>query len=175
MTTAPQTPRVGDPAPDFALPSATGGTVRLSDFRGKSEVVLYFYPKDNSPGCSAEACSFRDNYEAFREAGAEVIGVSSDPAVAAPLRPAQRRRGRGPGAVRRPEDPRRVPGAHDVPDRQGRGRPARLLVADAVHPARHRDAGRPSGSPRDLREPKGCNDKRQRNGRREKIKFCAVV
>ncbi len=80
MTTAPQTPRVGDPAPDFALPSATGGTVRLSDFRGKSEVVLYFYPKDNSPGCSAEACSFRDNYEAFREAGAEVIGVSSDPA-----------------------------------------------------------------------------------------------
>ena len=72
--------RVGDPAPDFALPSATGEAVSLSDFRGKSEVVLYFYPRANSPVCSAEACSFRDSYEAFREAGAEVIGVSSDPA-----------------------------------------------------------------------------------------------
>ena len=74
-----QTPRVGDPAPDFTLPSATGEMVSLADFRGKSEVVLYFYPKDNSPVCSAEACSFRDRYEAFRDAGAEVIGVSSDP------------------------------------------------------------------------------------------------
>ncbi len=72
--------RVGDPAPDFTLPSTTGASIRLSDYRGKSEVVLYFYPKDNSPVCSAEACSFRDSYEAFREAGAEVIGISSDPA-----------------------------------------------------------------------------------------------
>ena len=70
--------RVGDPAPDFALKSAAGETVRLSDYRGKSEVVLYFYPKDNTPGCTAEACTFRDSYEAFKEAGAEVIGVSSD-------------------------------------------------------------------------------------------------
>jgi peroxiredoxin Q/BCP len=71
--------KVGDPAPEFTLPASDGRTVRLSDFRGKSEVVLFFYPKDNSPACSAEACSFRDRYEAFREAGAEVIGVSPDP------------------------------------------------------------------------------------------------
>ncbi len=72
--------RIGDPAPDFEFPSATGAMTRLSDFRGKSEVVLFFYPKDNSPACTVEACSFRDSYEAFREAGAEVIGVSSDSA-----------------------------------------------------------------------------------------------
>ena len=50
----------------------------LSDFRGRSDVVLFFYPKDNSPLCSAEACSFRDSYEVFRDAGAEVIGISAD-------------------------------------------------------------------------------------------------
>ena len=50
----------------------------LSDFRGRAEVVLFFYPKDNSPACSAEACSFRDSYETFRDAGAEVIGISAD-------------------------------------------------------------------------------------------------
>src|SRR4051812_47761124 len=71
--------RAGDPAPDFALPSAGGETVRLGDFRGKSEVVLFFYPKDDSPGCTAEACSFRDSHEAFLDAGAVVIGVSADP------------------------------------------------------------------------------------------------
>ena len=71
---------VGDPAPDFALASSTGETVRLSDFRGKAEVVLFFYPKDNTPGCTMEACTFRDSHEAFREAGAEVIGISSDSA-----------------------------------------------------------------------------------------------
>jgi thioredoxin-dependent peroxiredoxin len=70
--------RVGEPAPDFTLPSPTGEPVSLGDFRGKSEVVLFFYPKDNTPVCTAEACSFRDSYEAFREAGAEVIGVSAD-------------------------------------------------------------------------------------------------
>jgi thioredoxin-dependent peroxiredoxin len=70
--------RVGDPAPDFTLPSATGEPVSLGDFRGRSEVVLFFYPKDHSPVCTAEACSFRDSYEAFREAEAEVIGVSGD-------------------------------------------------------------------------------------------------
>jgi peroxiredoxin Q/BCP len=69
---------VGDQAPDFSLPSAGGETVRLSDYRGKSEVVLYFYPKDDTPGCTTEACTFRDSYESFRDAGAEVIGVSSD-------------------------------------------------------------------------------------------------
>ena len=71
--------RVGDPAPDFALADQSGNTVRLSKFRGKSCVVLFFYPKDETPGCTAEACAFRDSYEVFRDAGAEVIGISSDP------------------------------------------------------------------------------------------------
>jgi peroxiredoxin Q/BCP len=69
---------IGEPAPDFYLASAAGDVVRLSDFRGKTEVVLFFYPKDETPGCTIEACSFRDSHEAFREAGATVIGVSSD-------------------------------------------------------------------------------------------------
>src|SRR5438093_6695419 len=69
---------VGDPAPDFALPDRSGRTVRLGDYRGKKAVVLYFYPKDDTPGCTKEACSFRDQYQDFQDAGAEVIGVSSD-------------------------------------------------------------------------------------------------
>jgi thioredoxin-dependent peroxiredoxin len=71
----------GQPAPDFELPDADGKRVKLSSFRGKKAVVLYFYPKDDTPGCTAEACSFRDSYEDFQEAGAEVIGVSSDSAA----------------------------------------------------------------------------------------------
>jgi thioredoxin-dependent peroxiredoxin len=70
---------VGDPAPDFTLPAATGEPVSLSQFRGRSEVVLFFYPKDNSPVCTAQACSFRDSHDAFQDAGAEVIGISADP------------------------------------------------------------------------------------------------
>jgi len=70
--------QVGDAAPDFALPTQSGTLVRLSDFLGKQAVVLYFYPKDNTSGCTAEACAFRDSYEVFKDAGAEVIGVSSD-------------------------------------------------------------------------------------------------
>jgi len=69
---------IGDPAPDFELPGAGGKSVKLSDYRGKKTVVLYFYPKDETPGCTAEACSFRDGYEDFVAAGAEVIGVSGD-------------------------------------------------------------------------------------------------
>jgi thioredoxin-dependent peroxiredoxin len=69
---------VGDLAPDFTLPSSTGEMVSLADFRGKSQVVLFFYPKDNSPACTAQACSFRDSHEVFKEAGAEVIGISTD-------------------------------------------------------------------------------------------------
>ncbi len=69
---------VGQPAPDFELESSAGEPIRLSEFRGKAEVVLFFYPKDDTPGCTIEACSFRDSHEAFREAGAEVIGISSD-------------------------------------------------------------------------------------------------
>jgi peroxiredoxin Q/BCP len=70
--------QVGDPAPDFTLPAASGEPIRLSQFRGRSEVVLFFYPKDHSLVCTAEACSFRDSFEAFQEAGAEVIGISAD-------------------------------------------------------------------------------------------------
>ncbi len=70
--------KTGDPAPDFELPDAAGKKVRLKDFAGKRPVVLYFYPRDETPGCTAEACAFRDSHEAFRETGAEVIGVSSD-------------------------------------------------------------------------------------------------
>ncbi|MBO0777552.1 MAG: peroxiredoxin [Ktedonobacteraceae bacterium] len=71
--------QVGDRVPDFTLPTQkTGISFHLHDMLGKSAIVLFFYPKDNTPGCTAEACSFRDNYEVFKEAGAEVIGVSSD-------------------------------------------------------------------------------------------------
>ena len=67
----------GKPAPDFQLQSDTGETVRLSDFRGKP-IVLYFYPKDDTPGCTTEACEFRDAYDAYREHGIEILGVSPD-------------------------------------------------------------------------------------------------
>jgi peroxiredoxin Q/BCP len=70
--------QVGDKAPDFTLPSQSGEPVRLHDRLGERVVVLYFYPKDNTPGCTAEACAFRDSHEVFTDAGAEVIGVSSD-------------------------------------------------------------------------------------------------
>ena len=72
--------QVGDKAPDFTLPSQSGEQVRLQDQIGERVVVLYFYPKDNTSGCTAEACAFRDSHEAFSDAGAEVIGVSSDSA-----------------------------------------------------------------------------------------------
>ena len=70
--------QAGDKAPDFTLPSQAGEPVRLGDRLGERVVVLYFYPKDETPGCTKEACAFRDSYEVFAEAGAEVIGVSSD-------------------------------------------------------------------------------------------------
>lgn len=68
---------VGDPAPDFTLPDGKGNLVRLADLRGK-RVVLYFYPRDNTPGCTKEACGFRDNYSAFEEQGIVILGVSTD-------------------------------------------------------------------------------------------------
>ena len=69
--------KVGDRAPDFTIKNQRGEPVSLKDYLGKKAVVLYFYPKDNSPGCTKEACKFRDSYEDFKDAGAEVIGVSS--------------------------------------------------------------------------------------------------
>ncbi len=69
---------VGDPAPDFPLPPSPGRPDTLGGFRGRSAVVVFFYPKDDTPGCTAEACSFRDGHEDFRDSGAEVVGVSSD-------------------------------------------------------------------------------------------------
>jgi len=69
---------VGEQAPDFRLRSQDGTLVSLGDFRGKKAVVLYFYPKDETPGCTKEACSFRDSYEDFASAGAEVVGISGD-------------------------------------------------------------------------------------------------
>jgi thioredoxin-dependent peroxiredoxin len=70
--------QAGDKAPDFTLPSQAGEPVRLADRLGERVVVLYFYPKDDTPGCTAQACAFRDSHEVFTDAGAEVVGVSSD-------------------------------------------------------------------------------------------------
>ncbi|QGZ88468.1 peroxiredoxin [Microcystis aeruginosa] len=70
--------KVGDRIPDFSLPSQTGTTVNISDLIGKKSLVIYFYPKDDTPGCTAESCAFRDSYEVFTDAGAEVIGISAD-------------------------------------------------------------------------------------------------
>lgn len=85
----------GDKAPDFTLPGSKNGTVTLSDLTGGRAsageggrggragrtVVIFFYPKDDSPGCTIEACGFRDEYQAFADAGAEVVGISSDSVV----------------------------------------------------------------------------------------------
>jgi peroxiredoxin Q/BCP len=70
--------RVGDVAPDFELPDQSGTPVRLHDLVGQRPIVLYFYPKDKTPGCTIEARAFRDSYGGFTDAGAEVVGVSSD-------------------------------------------------------------------------------------------------
>lgn len=71
-------PLPGRPAPDFELPDQNGATVRLSQFRGKCPVVIFFYPKDDTTGCTKEACGFRDNFPQFEAQGAEVLGISSD-------------------------------------------------------------------------------------------------
>ncbi len=68
----------GDPAPDFELPSDKGTPIRLSSFRGRSNVILYFYPRDRTSVCTAEACSFRDHHPAIASKDAEVLGVSVD-------------------------------------------------------------------------------------------------
>ncbi|MGJ1264615.1 thioredoxin-dependent thiol peroxidase [Sphingobacterium spiritivorum] len=67
----------GNKAPDFSARNQNGETVHLSDFKGK-KVILYFYPKDNTPGCTTEACNFRDNYQSLKKEGFEILGVSID-------------------------------------------------------------------------------------------------
>ncbi len=69
---------IGDTAPDFDLTASDGRKLRLAEFKGKKNVVLYFYPKDFTPVCTAEACGFRDNYTALQTLDTEVIGVSMD-------------------------------------------------------------------------------------------------
>ena len=68
----------GDPAPDLSAETQTGQPISLAEFRGTSVVVLYFYPKDGTPGCTKQVCAFRDEITKVREAGAEVVGVSVD-------------------------------------------------------------------------------------------------
>lgn len=70
--------KIGDKAPDFTAKNQYGETVSLSDYKGK-KFILYFYPKDNTPGCTTESCNFRDNYESLLGKGFEVAGVSVDP------------------------------------------------------------------------------------------------
>ena len=72
-------PVIGKPAPDFTLPSSTGEMVSLKSFKNKKTVVLYFYPKDDTPGCTKEACGFRDLTAEFEKVGAVILGVSNDP------------------------------------------------------------------------------------------------
>lgn len=72
------TPKVGDKAPDFTAKDQDGNTVKLSDFEGKQAVLLYFYPKDNTPGCTKEACGFRDRLDSLKKEGVAVLGVSMD-------------------------------------------------------------------------------------------------
>jgi peroxiredoxin Q/BCP len=71
--------KIGDPAPDFSLPDAKGNVISLADLKGK-KVVLYFYPRDNTPGCTKEACNFRDFYPDFQGKDVVVLGVSTDDA-----------------------------------------------------------------------------------------------
>ncbi len=71
--------QVGDLAPTFEGIDQDGNSIKLSDFKGK-KLALYFYPKDNTPGCTAQACNLKDNYQALQEAGYEIVGISSDSA-----------------------------------------------------------------------------------------------
>ena len=78
MATATLLPVIGKPAPDFTLPSTSGQSVSLRQFKGKKTVVLYFYPNDDTPGCTKEACGFRDLTSQFEAVGAVILGISTD-------------------------------------------------------------------------------------------------
>src|SRR2546425_9059471 len=71
-------PVIGKTAPDFSLPSTTGEIISLKQFKGKNTVILYFYPKDETPGCTREACDFRDHYEEFTKGNVVILGISTD-------------------------------------------------------------------------------------------------
>ena len=70
-------PKIGNKAPDFSLKDQNGNNIKLSDFKGK-KIILYFYPKDNTPGCTLEACNLRDNFEEFKKRNAVIVGISKD-------------------------------------------------------------------------------------------------
>ena len=70
--------QIGDKCPNFSLPNQTGEKITISDYLGKQKLVLFFYPKDDTPGCTKEACEFRDRYSEFLELGCVVFGISSD-------------------------------------------------------------------------------------------------
>jgi len=78
MPTATLLPVIGKPAPDFTLPSTSGEPISLRQFKGKKTVVLFFYPDDETPGCTKEACGFRDLTAQFEAAGATILGISAD-------------------------------------------------------------------------------------------------
>src|ERR1041385_9281453 len=80
LAVAAETPKVGDKAPNFEAKDQDGKTVKLSDFAGKQTVLLYFYPKDDTPGCTKEACGFRDRLDELKKDGVAVLGVSRDDA-----------------------------------------------------------------------------------------------
>lgn len=79
MPTTTLLPVIGKTAPDFTLPSTSGEPISLKQFKGKKTVVLYFYPKDETPGCTKEACAFRDIAADFEAVGAVILGISNDP------------------------------------------------------------------------------------------------
>ena len=72
------TPQPGKPAPDFELPDASGNPIRLSQYKGKNSVVIYFYPKDDTGVCTQQACTFRNDFAKFQSAGAVILGISDD-------------------------------------------------------------------------------------------------
>ena len=72
--------KIGDMAPDFSLPNQDNAVVKLSDYLGKTSVVIFFYPKDDTPGCTAQSCSFRDRSDEFAKLGVQILGISQDSA-----------------------------------------------------------------------------------------------